>query len=137
MKKLFLPLLAAAFVLFTMQSCGKGGGGGGGCNEPTMTVTTTPANGTVEPPGVGPDFPLAVTITANKPSAGVTIEVKAHPEGSSANFFAPAVVNTTAATTNFNITGTPQTVVSVVDIVVTSKSCATNKVTLSYKYSKK
>jgi hypothetical protein len=137
MKKLFIPLVAAAVVLFTMQSCGKGGGGGGGCNETTMSVTTTPANGTVEPPGVGPDFPLTVNITANKPSAGVTIEVKAHPDGSAANFFAPAVVSTTASTTNFTITGTPQTVTVVVDIVVTSKSCATNKVTLSYRYSKK
>jgi hypothetical protein len=137
MKKIFLPLLAAAFVLFAMQNCSKGGGGGGGCNETTMSVTTTPANGSLELPAPGPDFPLTVNITANKPSQGVTIEVKAHPEGSTTNFYAPAVVSTTSAITNFNITGTPSTVISQVDIVVTSKSCATNKVTLSYKYSKK
>jgi hypothetical protein len=135
MKKLTLIVVAAALVFVTMQSCGKGGGGG--CSEPAMTVVTVPANGTVEPPGPGPDFPLQVNITANKPSAGVTIEVKAHPEGSSANFYTSGAVSSTNANNNFNITGTPQTVICQVDIVVTSKSCATNKVTLSYKYSRK
>jgi hypothetical protein len=133
MKKLFLPLVAAAFVLL-LQSCGKGGGGG--CSEPTMTVVTVPANGTVEPPAPGPDFPLQVNITANKPSAGVTIEVKAHPEGNSTNFFT-STISSTNANNNFTITGTPAATTCVVDIVVTSKSCATNKVTLSYKYSRK
>jgi hypothetical protein len=136
MKKLTLIIVAAALVFVTMQNCGKGGGGGG-CSEPAMTVVTVPANGTLEPPAPGPDFPLTVSVTGNKPSAGVTIEVKAHPEGNSTNFYAPAVVNTTSTNTNFTITGTPQTVICQVDIVVTSKSCATNKVTLSYKYSRK
>lgn len=136
MKKLILPFVAA-FTILVFAKCSKGGGGGGGCNEPTMTIVTTPANGTVEPPGVGPDFPLQVNITGNRPSQGVTIEVKAHPEGSSTNFFAPAPLSTTNAISNFTITGTPQTVTCVVDIIVTSKTCATNKVTLSYKYSRK
>jgi hypothetical protein len=136
MKKLTLIVVAAALMSVTMQSCGKGGGGGG-CSEPAMTVVTVPANGTVEPPAPGPDFPLQVNITGNKPSAGVTIEIKAHPEGSNTNFFAPAATSTTSTNNNFTITGTPQTVICQVDIVVTSKSCATNKVTLSYKYSRK
>lgn len=135
MKKLLLPIVATIFSLTLLQGCSKGGGGG--CSEPAMTVTSSPANGSVEPPGVGPDFPLTVNITANKPAAGVTIEVKAHPEGSATNFYQPAAVSVTGSSQTFTITGTPATVTSVVDITVTSKSCATNKVTLSYKYSKK
>lgn len=134
MKKIFLPLVAAAFVLFTMQNCSKGGGGGG-CSETAMTATSTPANGTTEPPGVGPDFPLTVNIT-DRPAAGVTIEIKAHPEGSSTNFFTTSF-SSTSNTNNFNITGTPAATACQVDITITSKSCNTNKVSLSYKYSRK
>ncbi len=136
MKKLIIPIVGAALVV-AFAYCSKGGGGGGGCNETAMTVVSIPANGTVEPPAPGPDFPVQINITANKPTAGVTIEIKAHPEGSTANFYTSGVVNSTNTTNNFTITGTPATVTCVVDITVTSKSCATNKVTLSYKYSKK
>jgi hypothetical protein len=135
MKKLIIPVVAAALVV-AFSYCSKGGGGGG-CSETTMTVVTVPANGTVEPPAPGPDFPLQVNITSGKPAAGVNIEVKAHPEGNSTNFYTSGIVSSTSATNNFTITGTPATVICVVDITVTSKSCATNKVTLSYKYSKK
>jgi hypothetical protein len=136
MKRLIIPVVAAVFLFITMQSCGKGGGSGG-CSETAMTVVTVPANGTVEPPAPGPDFPLQVNITAGKPSAGVIIDIKAHPEGSSTNFYTSGAVSSTAATNNFTITSTPPTVTCVVDITVTSKSCGTNKVTLSYRYSKK
>lgn len=135
MKKLIIPVVAAALVL-AFSYCGKGGGGGG-CNETAMTVVSLPANGTVEPPAPGPDFPVQVNITANKPAGGVNIEVKAHPEGNATNFYTSGVVSSNSATNNFTITGTPATVSCVVDITVTSKTCATNKVTLSYKYSKK
>jgi len=136
--KRLVPVVAAALLLATLQNCSKGGDdGGGGCSEPVMTVTTLPANGTVEPPAPGPDFPLQVNITTNKPAAGVTIEIKAHPEGSTTNFFTAGPASSTSTINNFTITNTPATVTCVVDITVTSKSCATNKVTLSYKYSKK
>lgn len=135
MKKLVIPVVAAALVL-AFSYCSKGGGGGG-CNEAAMTVVSIPANGTVEPPAPGPDFPLQVNITANKPAPGVNIEVKAHPEGSTTNFYSSGIVSSTSSTNNFTITNTPPTVICVVDITVTSKGCATNKVTLSYKYSKK
>jgi hypothetical protein len=137
MKRFIIPFVAAACILVSTRCSKGGGGGGGGCNESAMTVVSSPANGTVEPPAPGPDFPLQVNITANKPSAGVTIEVKAHPDGSSTNFFASGAVSSTSTNNNFTITGTPPTVTCVVDITVTSKSCATNKVSLSYKYSKK
>jgi hypothetical protein len=136
MKKLIIPVVAAALVV-AFSYCGKGGGGGGGCNETAMTVVTIPANGTVEPPAPGPDFPVQVNITANKPAQGVNIEIKAHPEGSTTNFYTSGVVGSNNSSNTFTITNTPATVTCVVDITVTSKSCATNKVTLSYKYSKK
>src|SRR5687767_12346880 len=135
MKKFIIPVVAAALVI-AFSYCSKGGGGGG-CNETAMTVVSIPANGTVEPPAPGPDFPVQVNITANKPAQGVNIEIKAHPEGSATNFYTSGVVSSNSSTNNFTITGTPATVTCVVDITVTSKSCATNKVTLSYKYSKK
>lgn len=136
MKRLIITFIAAASLLISMPNCGKGGGSGG-CNESAMTVVTTPANGSVEPPAPGPDFPVQVSITANKPSAGVIIEIKAHPEGSSTNFYTSGAVSSTSTNNSFTITGTPATVTCVVDITVTSKSCGTNKWTGSFKYSKK
>lgn len=134
MKKTFLPGLYVALILLAMPYCKKGGSSG--CSETQMTVTTTPANGTVEPPAPGPDFPLQINISANLPAAGVTIEIKAHPEGSTTNFFTSTTSSTTAIN-NFTITGTPITTSCVVDITITSKSCNTNKWTGSYKYSRK
>ena len=135
MKKLTLTVLVAALVLLIIQSCSKGGGGGG-CSETAKTVTSDPPNGSVQPPAPGPTYPLVVTITGNMPAAGVTIEVKAHPSSSATNFFTETR-NSTTTTNNFTITNTPAATSCKVDIVVTSKSCATNKVTLSYTYSSK
>jgi len=135
MKKLIIPIVAAAMLLgFT--ECGKGGGGGG-CNETVMTVASIPAANSTEPASPGPDFPVQVNITANKPTGGVNIEVKAREESKTTFFYNSGVVSSNSNTNNFTITGTPATVVCVVEITVTSKSCATNKITLSYKYSKK
>lgn len=134
MKKLLFPIVAAIFALTAVQSCSKGGGGGA-CNETTMTVVTDPASD--QPPGVGPDFIVHVNITANKPQNGVTIEVKARQEGQSTFFYNSGAISTTATNNNFTITGTPSTVTSIVEITVTSKTCATNKVTKTYRYSKK
>jgi hypothetical protein len=136
MKKLIIPIVAAAMLLgFT--ECGKGGGGGGGCNETAMTVASIPAANSTEPASPGPDFPVQVNITANKPAGGVNIEVKAREESKTTFFYNSGVVSSNSNTNNFTITGTPSTVVCVVEITVTSKSCATNKVSLTYKYSKK
>jgi hypothetical protein len=136
MKKLIIPIVAAAMLLgFT--ECGKGGGGGGGCNETAMTIASIPAANSTEPASPGPDFPVQVNITANKPTGGVNIEVKAREESKTTFFYNSGVVGSNSNTNNFTITGTPSTVVCVVEITVTSKSCATNKVSLTYKYSKK
>ena len=122
----------------SVSSCSSkdDGGGGGGCNEPNMTVTTSPANNTVEPAAPGPNFNLTVNITNNLPTAGATVEVKARPESSTTAFYTETKTATSASTA-FVITQTPVGVPAVVDITITSKSCNTNKVTLSYKYSRK
>jgi hypothetical protein len=132
------PLVIIIFFLAGIAACKKGGGGGGttSCSETAMTVSTTPGIGTTQTPSAGTTFPLAVNVSANLPAAGVTIEVKARPESSSTAFYTetkPA----TAAITNFTITATPVGVPAIVEITVTSKSCATNKFTGTYRYSRK
>jgi len=135
MRKKFLPWIAVLIVLIAMPYCKKGPSDT--CSgEATLVITTTPANGTTEPPAPGPTFPLTVTISSAMPSSGVTIEVKARPDGSSTTFFSQTV-SSTVKDNNFTITGTPATVTCIVEITVTSKGCNTNKATSSYRYSKK
>ena len=118
---------AMSATMFTFSYCGKGGG-------------TTPADpcktGSTEAIAPGPTFPLRVSVSSTMPASGVTIEVKAHPEGSTTNFFSDSK-STTTKDNDFTITSTPSTVICVVDIVVTSRTCTTNKWTGSYRYSKK
>lgn len=138
MKKYILPALLLMTALITLSNCGKGGsdGGNGGCSEAAIQVTTTPAVNVTEPPAPGPNFPLIVNITGGLPAAGASIEIKAHPDGNATPFYT-TTVNATAGANNFSITSTPSTVICVVDITITSKGCATNKWTGSYRYSKK
>lgn len=140
MKKIVFFGLALIIMITITQSCGKGGGGGGGnnnCSEAALQVSTTPANGTTEPAAPGPNFPLQVNITANLPSAGVTIEVKAEPDAGGAAFFTQTLSDVKTNISNFTITNTPSGSVSKVTVTVTSKSCASNKWTGGYRYSKK
>lgn len=135
--------LAAIVILsVVMISCGKGGSTGGGgssdpcATEPALSVSTTPANGTTEAASLGP-FSVTVTVNSTMPAAGVTISVKAHPDGSSTNYYTSSTTSTTKDNT-FNITSTPSGgAVCVVDITVTSKSCASRTWSGSYKYSSK
>lgn len=137
MKKSLNPVVIALFFLAGIAACGKGGSSGGGsCSETAMTVTTTPALNSTEPPSAGTTFPLTVNITANLPAAGATIEIKARPEASSATFYTETKT-ATSALNNFTITATPVGVPAIVEITITSKSCATNKFTGSYRYSRK
>lgn len=136
MKQLFFLGWVMLLLLTINSSCKKKKDGG--CTEAIMKVTSSPAEGTVDPAGVGPDFPLTVTITENLPTTGVTIEVKARPEGpTSTPFFTDTVQNVTTTLNNFTITGTPAGTAAVVDITVTSKTCNTNKWSGSYRYSRK
>ena len=86
MRKTFLPWIAVLMVLIAMPYCKKKKTDT--CSgEATLVITTTPANGTTEPPAPGPTFPLTVTISSAIPSSGVTIEVKARPDGVATTFF--------------------------------------------------
>jgi hypothetical protein len=133
-----------AFVMLSgalsmLSFCGKKGGTtpADPCKtDPTLSVTTTPANGSTEAAAPGPTFPLRVTVSSTMPSSGVTIEVKAHPDGSTTNFFSDSK-STTTKDNDFVITSSPSTIICVVDITVTSRTCGTNKWTGSYRFSKK
>lgn len=135
MKKYLLPAVILMLLSATLASCKKGGSGNGNCNETAMQVTTTPANGSNEAPAPGPNFTLKVNI-ASLPAGGATIEVKARPDGNNTPFFTSSI-NATAGDNNFTITSTPISTTCVVDITITSKSCANNKWTGGYRYSRK
>lgn len=128
--------LAIIFGIATCGSKGGGGGGGGGNNEANLVVTTNPAANLTHPAAPQTDFPLTVSITSAMPPQGVTIDVKAAPDGAGANFFTETR-SSTSANNNFTITNTPLGTVCVVTVTVTSKTKATNTVTLSYRYSRK
>jgi hypothetical protein len=137
MKKLSFVLLLSALAVAMLPACSNKEGGGGGSNEVNLSVETTPANGATEAAAPGPDFPLKVEIKSTMPPSGVKIEVTAKPDGSATTFFTNSVNTTTPNNNNFTITGTPKTVICVVDVKVTSLSKPTNIWTGSYKYSKK
>ena len=139
MKKRLLQLFIVPAIIFGIGSCsdkGGGGGGGGGGDEANLVVTLNPPAGSNQPAAPQVDFPLTVSITSTMPPQGVTIDVKAAPDGSTTNFFTESK-SSTSANNNFTITGTPISVVSVVTVTVTSKTKSTNTVTLSYRYTRK
>jgi hypothetical protein len=138
MKKILIQLIVAPIIIFGIANCGSkgGGGGGGGGGEANLAVTLNPPANSTQPAAPQTDFPLTVSITSTMPPQGVTIDVKAAPDGSTTNFFSTNI-SSTSANNNFTITGTPLGVVCVVTVTVTSKTSATNKVTASYRYSRK
>jgi|SRR6186713_3365071 hypothetical protein len=138
MKGVLLKLFIVPAIILGIGSCGdKGGGGGGGTTtEANLVVTLNPPAGSTQPAAPQVDFPLTVSITSTMPTQGVTIDVKAAPDGSATNFFTESR-SSTAANNNFTITGTPTGVVCVTTVTVTSKTKATNTVTLSYRYTRK
>jgi len=141
MKKIAYQLvIISVLFLFIAGSCKKkgsgGGGGGGGTTEAGLVVTLNPPANSTQPAAPQTDFPLTVSITSTMPSQGVNIDVRVAPDGSSTNFFTETR-SSTAANNNFTITNTPTGVVCVTTVTVTSKTLATNTVTLSYRYSRK
>lgn len=138
MKRVLLQLLIVPAIILGIGSCSDkgGGGGGGGTTEANLAVTLNPPAGSTQPAAPQVDFPLTVSITSAMPSQGVTIDVKAAPDGSSANFFTESRSSTTA-NNNFTITSTPTGVVCVTTVTVTSKTKATNTWTGSYRYTRK
>ena len=134
MKKNLLLLIAAGLIAIA-PACHKSSGGGS--NEATLTVTTTPANGSTDAPAPGPTFPLAVQITSTMPSSGVKIQVSAKVDGSSNAPFFTTTVTSSSALNNFTITGTPPTVICLVTVTVTSVTSSSNVWNGSYRYSSK
>ncbi|HET9745239.1 MAG TPA: hypothetical protein VFP97_05980 [Chitinophagaceae bacterium] len=138
MKKILATAFLLSAIVLGIVSCSDkgGGGGGGGASEANLVIILNPPANSVQPAAPQTDFPLTVSITSAMPPQGVTIDVKAAPEGSTTNFFTETR-SSTSATNNFTITSTPVGVVCVVTVTVTSKTKATNTVTASYRYSRK
>ena len=140
MKRELLKVLMGIVIIFGIAGCSSkgdgGGGGGGGTSEANLVVTLNPPVGTTQPAAPGDNFPLTVSITSAIPTQGVTIDVKAAPDGSTTNFFTESR-SSTSANNNFTITGTPVNVVCVTTVTVTSKSKPSNTWTGSYRYSRK
>src|SRR5215203_2606315 len=89
MKKILLQFFIVPAIILGMGSCsdkGGGGGGGGGTTEANLAVTLNPPVGSTQPAAPQTDFPLTVSITSAMPAQGVTIDVKAAPDGSATNF---------------------------------------------------
>ena len=140
MKKRLLQLFIVPAIIFGIGSCSDkgGGGGGGGGDEANLVVTLNPPAGSTQPAAPQIDFPLNVSITSTMPPQGVTIDVVVKKDdGSGATVFTANNPGTTSPSTNFSITGTPIGVICLTTVTVTSKTKATNTVTLSYRYSRK
>lgn len=133
MKRNFFLLTIAALVIALTPACHKSSGS----SEATLAVTLTPPNGSTQAPAPGPTFNLAVQVTSTMPANGVKIDVSAKVDGSSSGPFFTTSVNATSALTNIGITGTPSTVICLVNVTVTSLSNSGNVWTGSYRYSSK
>jgi hypothetical protein len=135
MKNLILGL-SVLFVFAVSVSCKKKKDDNNSrCGEQEIKVTTSPANGVIDPAQPGADFPLYVKIET-MPVSGATITVTAKAEGNSTAYFTTTIDNALESN-NFTITKTPPGVTCIVETVVTSKTCNTNQWKGSYRYSAK
>lgn len=126
--------LSVVIALTITTGCKKTGGSSG---EANLVVETSPsANGHVETPAPGPDFPLKITIKSTMPASGVKIDITVKPDGGSVSFFTRAVTSSSAVN-DFIITGSTVGIVNVVDITVTSVDKSSNQWKGNYKYSRK
>lgn len=129
----FKGMLAILFIALSPFLWGCGGSKS--TSEPTLIVTTTPANGSVQAPALAP-FNLNVKITSAMPSGGVTISISATKDGSGTSFFSTSK-STKTASNDFIITGQAIGDVNVVTINVKSNTTTTNTWTGSYRYTQK
>lgn len=140
MKKLIAAALLLCASLTVTQCSDKGGDEPtppNPCSETALAVTTTPAINTTAPAQIGADFPVTINITAGFPAAGATLDVTAKNEAGNAQFFTSSTSLTTGGVHNITITGTPSNITAVVQVTVTSKNCATNKWTGTFRYIRK
>ena len=136
MRRRIAPLNILAILIIVSAPFLSGCGGGKNTTEADLAVTTTPASGSTQAPAVGPTFSLNVTITSPMPAQGVTIAIKATPDGSNTAFFQKST-STTAKSNDFTISGQQVAQVNVVYITVTSNSKSSNTWSGSYRYSAK
>lgn len=136
MIKSILFALAVISLTSTISACNDKGSDDP-CAEMALQVSTTPVDGSVEAPGIGPDFPLQVNVNNGMPSMGVTIEVSVSKESGGAPFFTQTLANVSATTSNLTITGSTAGTTNIVKVIVTSRSCASNHWSGSYRYSMK
>jgi hypothetical protein len=137
MKKIILGL----FVLFAFAvtvSCKKkkGDDGNDRCGEQEIKASTTPKEGTIDPPQPGTSFPLIVNIET-MPVGGASITVNAKTEGGSSTPFFTTTLENALGSNSFTISNTPVGTTCIVEVVVTSKTCLTNTWKGSYRYSAK
>lgn len=138
MKNLALWGILLLIIVAISPACSKGSGSNTECTETGLAFTSSPAVNSTETPAPGPDFPLTVTVTQPIPTAGVTIKVTAKPESpANSTAFFSTTKSTTTSVNNFTITGADVNVLNIVEITVTSNSCATNKASGTYKFSRK
>lgn len=136
-----VPLLVTLLMLSfcTLYSCSKGSGGGTPPPPPAeadLVVTTDPANGSLQPPALGPYY-LKVSISSTLPPNGVKIEITAKKDDGSNTIFFTSSGNKTTPVNDFTITGTPVATQCLVEIKVTSLTKASNIWSGSYRYSSK
>jgi hypothetical protein len=137
MRTFLLLVGITVMTLITVSSCG-----GGGDDSPpppaeaNLAVTTDPANGTVQPPALGP-YNLKVTITSTMPPNGVKIDITAKKDDGSNTVFFSTSVNKTTAVNDFTLTGTPAATQCLVETKVTSLTKSSNQWSGSYRYSSK
>ena len=101
-----------------------------------LVVTTDPANGSLQPPALGPYY-LKVSISSTLPPNGVKIEITAKKDDGSNTIFFTSSGNKTTPVNDFTITGTPVATQCLVEIKVTSLTKASNIWSGSYRYSSK
>lgn len=136
MKKLFFAIVGLLTITAFAQCSSKSKSNDGPCSETQLQVTTTPANGSVTPPQVGSDFLINVNITSGFPASGAKISVLAKNEVNN-QVVLDATSAATAGINNITITGTPVATSVVVTVSVSSNSCAENKWTGTFRYSRK
>ena len=131
----FKGMLAILIIALAPMLWGCGGGGGKSTPEPSLTVTMTPANGTVVAPSLVP-FNLNVTITSTMPAGGVTISVIATKDGSATPFFSDSRSKKTASN-DYTITGQSLGDLNADTVTVKSNSTPSNTWTGSYRFTQK
>ena len=138
MKKILIFVFVCTALVFGLGGSCKKGSTPPPSGEATLVVVISPPAGSVQPPAPQTDFPVSVLITSTMPSQGVQIDVSAKKDdGSGAGPFFTDSKTTSSPTANFNITGTPVSVVCIAEVTVTSKTNANNKWTGSFRYSRK